>query len=386
MKNQGIAHYILAAFVAALSLASCQKTFDNGSGAGREVRFRIVSNAVSNYTKAAYSGITDNNRERIDWETDDQIRIYCAQAVKPAGKYADYMVTSVETPSSEHPEVSAAHIKAIDGNGFVWGDGIHTFYAVYPKPQGDCIAQSISGKDVSASLAKTQGSSEETVSGHNTTFVPDLKKNMLMTAKAVFNPQTDSEGSVSLNFIPLVTAVRFTIINRTGKDLSVETVSLLSESSPLNGPFAADLDNTSTPEAIDLGNETITYTRSYPECTVTEEVTDARKSVDIHTGKTLSFDEDVAGCGSLTFTFLLLPAQNLDDLTFKLTKDNGDWMSSRLSYTDGSGIIFPRFMKTEVEGVFIPGEKVQWTIKYGPEVASWNTGVDQTLQLEEEDE
>ena len=52
-------------------------------------------------------------------------------------------------------------------------------------------------------------------------------------------------------------------------------------------------------------------------------------------------------------------------------------MSTRLGYTDGTGVLFPQFKKTVVNGVFVP-EGAQWTVKYDPTVQSWNTetGID----------
>ena len=70
----------------------------------------------------------------INWTSDDVIRIFCPQAFG-SGSEADYTIQgSTLTPK---------------GTQLRWGDGIHSFYAVYP-------AGEISGNVVSANIPSTQ--------------------------------------------------------------------------------------------------------------------------------------------------------------------------------------------------------------------------------------
>lgn len=374
---------------ATLLLCSCQKEIRH-MHSGDSIRFTAGSGSAE--TKAAYSGVNSGNIERIDWKEGDTLRIYCDAVSEPAQKFADYVVTKVLDPDGA---ISYAHIGGTGGVGLRWGTGDHTFYAVYPSPEDGgvttslsigpyadggtkaSVSKSISGATVTAKLPASQKAADVSGSGTlNCVAAPDLK-NMLMTAKsATYNPETGiPDGTVFLAFTPLTTAVQFTITNQTKAPLVLKSVSLTSASSPLNGPFSVDIDDEShQPATVNLGNTTISYIHTYPYCQYTGgAATDATRTVTINftSPVTLAYDADPAKSGKLTFTFFLQPCQNFDDLTFKLVKDGGSWMSTRLGYTDGSGILFPRFKKTEVKGVFVP-EGAQWTVKYGPVVEKWN--------------
>lgn len=378
---------IILASVSVSSLTSCQKD-SKWPNFGKEIRFTVNSgNAV---TKAAYSGEIGGGKERIDWQAGDLIRIYCEQASEPDDKFADYKVSSVETPV-EGSAISTAHIEGTGGVGLRWGEGDHVFYSAFPSPVTGGVTKTIIGKDVTASLAATQAVTAVRNSGFVYTADPDLK-NMLMTAKTICPEENLSDGEmVSLSFTPLTTAVQFTITNQSKEDLNLKSVSLTSASSALNGDFTVDIDDLShQPESVNLGNTTISYSATYPYCQLSGSVTEVRKTVAINFSETVSlvYDEDIAKCGSLTFTFFLQPCQNFNDLTFKLTKSDNSWLSTRLGYTDGTGIIFPMFKKSSVTGILVP-EGAQWTVKYGSAgadavttVISWDTGVTDELDLE----
>ena len=387
-----------------LLLCSCQERLLL-SRPGDAVRFTAGSGFSQ--TKAAYSGVTNSagTIERIDWQAGDLMRIYCAQASEPAQKYADYAVTEVLPPAGE---ISNARIEVSSpgtgGVGLRWGEGDHMFYAVFPSPEDNgitlsmgispyadggtksSVSKSISGATVTAKLPATQKVVSVSGSGTlNCVAAPDLN-NMLMTAKnGTFTPDTfPDENTVFLAFTPLTTAVQFTIKNQTKADLTLKSVSLTSVASALNGPFTVDIDDeTHQPSSINLGGTTVSYAHSYPYCQYTGSVTAATKTVTINFASpiTLAYDANIANCGSLTFTFFLQPCQNFDDLTFKLVKSDDSWMSTKLGYTDGTGIIFPRFKKSEVTGLLIP-EGAQWTLKYGKTVVtSWISGVGDELEI-----
>ena len=397
MKTKTL-NYIVCALVATMPLCSCQKEFKY-KHAGDEVRFAIGSGSAE--TKAVYSGKTNGDKsiERIDWEENDLIRIYSAQVSAPTDKFADYAVTSVDIPESGSV-ISTADIAAYGGEGLHWGTGTHTFYGVYPSPKEEgsltvsigtyddggtkgSVSKSIEGSIVTAKLPAKQAVASLTGSGTlSCVAAPDLK-NMLMTAKSEeYDPETGiPDGVVFLSFTPLTTAVQFTITNQTKAPLVLKSVSLTSAANPLNGPFSVNIDNAGTPASIDLdddgsttGANDIKYSRAYPECTYTGgAATDATRTVTINftSPVTLAYDADPAKSGKLTFTFFLQPCQNFNDLTFKLVKSDDSWMSTKLGYTDGSGVLFPRFKKTTVKGIMVP-EGARWTVKYGPSVEPWN--------------
>lgn len=379
MKTLRITESLLC--MALILFTACQGKMAKPITPGSEIKFSAGANAGETDTKAAYSGVTNSAGaiERIDWEQGDLIRIYCAAVSEPSVKYADYVVTEVKSSSDEISKAKIGHTSPGE-LGLRWSNTSgtsHTFYAVYPSPDANGIAKSIEGSTVSASLPATQSiAGSVSVSGLNHTANPDLK-NMLMTAKA--GPYKESEGipegdDVFLSFTPLTTAIRFTITNRTKDALTLKSVSLISAEYPLNGAFTVNIDSQSTPSEINLGNTTISYSRAYPECNYTGgAATDATRTVTINFSSpvTLAYDDDVAKCGTLTFTFFLQPCRNFDDLTFKLVKSDDSWMSTRLGYTDGSGILFPCFKKSTVTGLLVP-EGAQWRVSFGPDVTPWD--------------
>lgn len=401
MKAHNISKSILALSLAVIAVSSCQEKI-GGFTKGEAVKFTIGTDASD--TKAAYSGDknTDGTIERIDWETGDLIRIYCAQA--SGIKSADYAVTSVNPPSLGS-EKSTAFIESAGGAGLLWGEGEHIFYAVYPSPEEESgittsispytdggtkgsVSKSIEGATVTAKLPAKQAIAQLTATTPDYVASPNLE-NMLMTAKS--GPYTvetfPKQDKVFLSFIPLTTAVQFTITNQTGADIKVQSVSLISGNGKttapaINGAFSVNLDSMSKPADIDLGASKITYSREYPACTRDASL-EATTSMGLRTS-TISFDSPVpltynataSAAGKLTFTFFLTPTCNFDDITFKIVMtdsegNNTRWMSTKLGYTDGTGVLFPRFKKTTVNGVFIPGG-AQWTVKYGPTVYPWN--------------
>ena len=361
---------------AVMCLASCQDQqgqYEPQRALG-SVRFRIGMDGSE--SKAVYSGEGTEKLERIDWQAGDALGVYCAAAKEE--KYARYVVKSV-WPSVGG--VSRGVVEA-DGKELVWGDGPHVFYSYFPEKSeggiGKGITETETKIEVSASLTDKQkviGAIDKS----STPWVasPDLKNMLMVSKSATYTPEGGFfDGEVSLNFMPLTTAVQFTITNQTKAEMIVKSVSLTSAASALCGDFTVDVQSTwQTPDPIDIGNETITYSHTYPVCDYSGSVTDATRTVTIEFTEevTLAYEADPDESGKLTFTFFLQPCQDFDDLTFRITKADNSWMQTRLGYTDGSGILFPRFMKSKVDGIFVP-EGAQWTVKYSPDIEPWNVG------------
>ncbi|MDO5443114.1 MAG: hypothetical protein Q4G10_05535 [Bacteroidia bacterium] len=376
--------YISAGILAAvaLSLVSCEKIVERYRS-GEEIKFAVASGSVD--TKASYSGAVSGIKERIDWQNGDLMRIYCAEASTPDDHYSDYSVSSVETPSSGSA-VSTAHIVSSGESGLRWGeDGVdHHFYAVFPSPSAGGATQSISANTVTASIPASQGY-VGTISQTDGNYIaaPDLK-NMVMTAKATYTTETfPDDDEVFLSFTPLTTAIQFVIKNDTGGDLKLTAVQLISgdgktSSEPvISGAFSVNLNQTGVASGTEVkpftGNDyTITYGQDYPLCTST-----AATSTDQAADRTLTISVGteaapltLAAGKTFTFTFFLNPVSDFNDLTFKLIKTGGNWQSTRLGYTDGDGVFFPRHKKSTVAGLLIP-EGAVWHVGFYPEVINW---------------
>ena len=400
MEAHNVIKIILAFSMAVASVTSCQEKI-RGFTKGETVRFSVGTDASG--TKAAYSGQVVDKIERIDWQEGDLIRIYCGQVSEPSDKFADYRVTGDIKASGSN---STARIEGADGVGLRWGEGSHTFYAVFPSPDNNgvvtgidvspyasggvksSVTTNINGATVTANLPADQaiiGGIVETPSGSgNYLAAPDLK-NMLMTAKSnVYTPEIGiPEGTVFLSFTPLSTAIKFTIKNGTGAELALTDVQLISGNGKesayvISGAFSVDLDQTGITADTEVqpfsGNPfKITYSRNYPLCT--SEVTTSTNMADRTLTISVGTDEEplrLAVDKELTFTFFLNPCHHFDDLTFKLIKSGGSWMSTRLGYTDGDGVFFPRHKKSTVTGLLV-SEGAQWRVSYEPDVTPWDT-------------
>ena len=404
---------ILKSFLALpllLTVVSCQDKLKTGFAKGEAVRFSIGTDAAG--TKAAYSGQATDNIERIDWQEGDLIRIYCGAVSEPSDKFADYRVTSDITAGGSN---STAHIEGTGGVGLRWGEGDHTFYAVFPSPEDNgvvtgidvtpyasggvksSVTTNINGATVTANLPAEQaviGGIVETPSGSgNYIAAPDLK-NMLMTAKS--GPYTETSGipegpDVFLSFTPLTTAIKFTIENGTGAELALTDVQLISgngkaSADVINGAFSVDLDQTGIASGKEVqpfsGNAfKITYSRNYPLCTsalnTSTDMADRTLTISVGTDAN---PLKLAVNKKLTFTFFLNPCHDFNDLTFKLVKSGGSWMSTRLGYTDGDGVFFPRHKKSTVEGLLVP-EGAQWRVSFAPDVTPWDDETETEIDL-----
>ncbi len=344
---------LFSTLFAASALLAMSAGCQNKDLFSNEGDIHFSARCVNGYqTKAVYSGSTYTdgglNYERIDWETGDILRIACAQASEPSAKYADYKIKSVSTPSDKY---STATIGLADPStiGLRWGTGSHVFYAVYPSPAASGVTTSLSGNVVSATIPASQPVGAVTVDSDNYTVAPSLVKTMLMTAtetwtEATYKPSKD----VLLDFVPVTTAIQFTVTNGTDDVLKVAKVALSSESYPLSGPFTCDI--------TDIG---CTFTGTVGASDKVATIDLSSKSVNVKKGSTL------------TFTFMLHPQDDLNDITFSITDTDGLIRSTKLEKADKSKVTFHKHLKTYVSGIIIP-EGAKWAVSLQPMLDSWN--------------
>lgn len=358
MKADNILKTLLAAGVALVSLNSCQEKL-HPFAKGDEVKFTVGSSQGVG-TKAAYQAFTGSEavggKVRIDWQEGDLVRVYCAQVSEPDEKYADYVVTQVLGKSGAVSKAKIGHT-SLGQMGLRWGEEEeHHFYATYPSPDAGGITKTLTGKDVEATLPAEQDTLEGALSesGGNYTLAPDLKW-QLMTAYASYSPATGiSEGDgVFLSFSPLSTAINFTISNGSENALVIDRIELISEASQISGGFSVD---------IDSGSVTAHSGAS---------VTEAEKSIWVtmpEGGLSLAKDK------TFNFTLFLAPSKDIiNDLTFKIYRHDGTWMSTKLAYNDAdrTGVAFPKSKITFVNGIIVP-DGAQWTVKYAADVQAWD--------------
>ena len=344
-----------AAMLCAVIMSSCQKY----SGLeGQPIRFSVSSGTE---TKASYSGVTSSGKERIDWESGDLIRVYCAKS--PEQQTADYVVNSSGITADGAKSKATASVSG--GTGLTWGEGEHVFYAVYPSPASTGkSADVLSGGSVKGNIPSSQAPLSVTSSGDAYTAKADLL-NQYMVSRATATPSGDENVEVTLPFTPITTAIEFTIENGFTSDdaLKISSVTLTSATKNLSGTFTANISTTG-------------WTGAYPTCAETGG--DGTKSVSMDFSGTAMETTGLAKGKTLSFTLFLAPTDDVNDLTFKLTKADGSWVSTKLAYSNDAthgndGLSFARCKKHYVHGLLIP-EGAVWTVKYAPTVEKWNNG------------
>ena len=329
-------------FAVAVLAAGCQDELTNM--VGRPVKFG-VSTVYENgpFTKTAYSGQLfggTTKYERIDWVTDDLIRIVSDGAATPSGENnADYKVTGA-TPDEEE---SHASITNASSNGLIYSAGTQTFYALYPSPETSGATASISGASFSGTIPTAQTVTLQSGTG---IYQPDMKSAYMWAATKINGPTEQ----VNLEFRPAVTAFLFTI-GYAGTEMTVNSAELSSTMSSLAGNFTGTIAtnlascNFSCP-ARTTANSKITISFAGGPVTIT-------------------------GDQTITFAVLALP-QDLTGLTLTLNTDKGA-RKLALKYSDDSFISFPATKKSRVSNVEVPlGYYVIEPI--GPVTTAYNGG------------
>ena len=118
------------AALAALAMAavSCTDSLEPTIG---EIRFSAGSGVG---TKTTYSGEQIDGRERVDWNIDDLITIYCYESPTPSTHIMDYKVAQITSTSGYFSLGKIS--KRVSEIGLRWADDddlVHHFYAVTPS-------------------------------------------------------------------------------------------------------------------------------------------------------------------------------------------------------------------------------------------------------------
>ena len=369
------------AVAAALLLTGCERAIDM---TGRPVSFSAVAmdyaaGTRSNLpdTRVIYGDITGTGTktQAIEWIKGDLITIHSPQCTRIQSdgdkQTCEYIVTEVGSDDASQAGIGLPYYIA---EGLQWnGEGAYTFYALYPGMDTEGMTGNaiVAGEHVTitGTIPAVQGYG--TITGETGKVVPPDMRNMYMAAKTDIDASKVGDD-VELDFMPLTTAVELTVINQSKAQLELKSVSLTSASQALNGNFTADMDD---------------ITSGYPSCLRTGgTVTDGDRTVAISFDNaiTLAYDaDDIDKCGSLTFTFFLLPTQDVDDLTFTFTKSDDSRLSIRLGYQDGTGIVFPQFKKTQIKGLLLP-EGAQLFVRYDGSLDSWTDGSEIPMTLEQQ--
>ncbi len=327
-KNNTYFYY--AAFVLTLFTAtSCQiSEIFSHSKQGDSVIFKTATTYLNGIaTKTVYSGDGTFEgetlvRERIDWVSGDEIRIWSDKASLPDGSadWADYIIT----PTSNAGAISYASVSNKAANGLVWGEGVHEFFSLYPSPASGAASSSISGKTVSSYIPSVQ-----TYTIRDGKLMPDMDYAYMYAAL-----RTDASSSVVLSFKPMFTAFEFTIESADDATMTLTSFELSSSSVGLSGSFSATLaastDGPSSTASYSLGE------------------TDNRVRLVFDGGLVIKKGE------AKSFTVFTLPIE-ASDLTIRFTTSKGEVKTLALNLSDGTPVAFSGGRKHRITSLGIPG-------------------------------
>lgn len=315
--------------------------------------------------------------ERIDWIEGDKIEIYSPDAAN--GPTSHYQVTGFvsgdesEDDGTNKGEDYATLIRE-GSSGLQWAKGIddegtHRFYAMYPSskmfdPNSESnVAKGIymDGSIVKGIVPIEQNPiSVEPVEKDGVTHYV-AKPNMNYAYMVAKSTAKRADGSVSLSFVPIVTAVKVELslptstTNEDGITTIPKTVNVAwvrVEGKGIVGSFSSELAN---------------WNDTYPSCTNSDAATD------VVTLKLWQGEEGnqkplaVKAGGSLTFTVFLLPGADISSLKVSFSDGSG-WVGKTLS----GDKIFPAHKKTVVKDLHLPVSKFKMN------VGAWMSQLDST--------
>jgi hypothetical protein len=251
--------YLLAAVL--VSAIGCNKhgEEDTGRAPGRPIQFGAETEA-SPLTRTSYSGIKDSdNMERINWLNGDQIRIYCSEAMGDAAPYANYEVTDFETKTDKFHRAS---ISPVSGS-MKWGNNeTHTFYSVYPVPDG--TNTKMEANVVTSVLPPNQ--SFATSKTNDVTPTPGTYYGNMdlcyMTAATKGDHNGGDTDYVWLSFTPIVTTFYVTIVNNypNSHPMNLQKIILSSAQDAMTGTYKTTMTNVNYNTSPRNGYN---YSRSY---------------------------------------------------------------------------------------------------------------------------
>lgn len=196
----------------------------------------------------------------INWVEGDKVRVYSPQAT-PGFQYADYVIDeATEGGSAHYFLVKDSH----NDTGVRWGDvsTLHHFYAFYPtninrnnytpiKGLGD--GQTANNMTVEAEIPVAQERGELVEAGESDRNVgnitlpkhwklirPDMTY-AIMAGHGTWDPQTNPDKNVTINFKPIVTVVDVVVNGPAdgANALDVYRVTINSKTQPIVGKFTA---------------------------------------------------------------------------------------------------------------------------------------------------
>lgn len=357
----------LCGTMAVLAMAGCSDDALDDKGGNVPQGNGIVFGASANYADGSRSRTEYGDYEYADgkkvsqeihWLTTDYVDIY--SPTSPTKKQVEYGIQNVNG--------NQAYLSAL-GDGLQWARSETTqdFYAVYPSKN------SIKNEQIKGLVSFKNG----TLTG----YVPvnqepvdivtdaegnlEVKPNMdylYMTAinKGFNIPAPESNGGISLDFVPLTSTLEITLVGPTDADIVSVNVNSL-DGEPIAGSFTCDLVNGK------LDSDGYPVCEYAPSATVRSRITVSTYH-DYEDGKG-NVPLKLASGQKVKFNVFLLPHTNLDNLSVSVVGLNTKSMTVALNQAGvGEDIVLHPHKKTCIT----LGAPI---IKSG-EVNTWITNID----------
>mgnify|MGYP000629841269 FL=1 len=241
-----------------LLLGSCAEQEEMGTPiqTGDEIHFGL-STPGEVKTRTIYGTPVDNGDGTgyfpVYWEQDDEIAIYCPQAVQPETQLVHYKIT----PDPNDKSTSSA-VTRVGDVGLQWGDRDkeHRFYGFYPASAvkgTETDGRIISEIPVFQSVTEWKDNGKAVGEGKVYTGVPDTKFAYMFAYTAVIPSSLTAENAdIPLKFKPLVTILEVEVNGpKTGSSVKVTNINVTSsDGTALAGNFEcliSDRSGTCTP-------------------------------------------------------------------------------------------------------------------------------------------
>ena len=241
-----------------LLLGSCAEQEEMGTPiqTGDEIHFGL-STPGEVKTRTIYGTPVDNGDGTgyfpIYWEQDDEIAIYCPQAIQPETQLVHYKIT----PDPNDKSTSSA-VTRVGDVGLQWGDRDkeHRFYGFYPASAvkgTETDGRIISEIPVFQAVKKWEDNGKAVGQGKVYTGIPDTKFAYMFAYTAVTPSSLTAENAdIPLKFNPLVTILEVEVNGpKSGSSVKVTNINVTSsDGTALAGNFEcliSDRSGTCTP-------------------------------------------------------------------------------------------------------------------------------------------
>ena len=320
-------------------------------------------------TKTVYTGeyytVEGRKFERIDWEDAvDAIQIFCTEASGPNPSHY-----TVNHAYDHDQQKDYAYLAKNGENSLQWnGDGVHHFYAMYPSSDmfsadQTTLAQGIKmdGTTLKGTVPGTQAPASITCAdGTNWVAQPNMKYAYM----AARSEATREMGSVSLSFVPIVTAVQ---VQLTLADESLDPVSIAElqvQGNGIVGDFTADLSSNG-------------WKGVYPTCTNVG----AGNGI-IQIPMWVNSNPITLSPGqTLTFTVFLRPGADYSNLKVSYSPNGAGYVGKTMGGTGDEAVSIPRNLKTVIKGFKLPARFKEEEEVITIDASRWMTQVADEVQL-----